>query len=240
MRWQLVPSPVRRAAMALPAIAALLMLIPNFSTSPGEGLLASAEGALKKRASIELEDDFRSGLSRWQGGKDWTRGWQYDPAGFLRPGRHLALLTESLPLSTYRVEFLAQIEQKAITWVVRAKDLENYYCYKILITKPGPLPTAAIVRYAVVGGRPAVRAQLPLPLNIRSDTMYQVGMDVRGGQLTTYVNGQLVDTWTDQTLASGGVGFFSERGEMARLRWVRLTDRDDIVGKVCSYLSSTK
>lgn len=240
LKWQVIPGPVRKAAMALPAIAALLLLVPDFSSRTGAGLLASAEGALKQRAAVELEDDFRSGLSRWQGGKDWARGWQYDPAGFLRPGRSLSLLRDSLPLSTYRMEFLAQIEQKAVTWVIRAKDIENYYCYKIVITKPGPLPSAAIVRYTVLNGRASGRTQLPLPLNIRNDTMYEVSTHVRGPEFTTYVNGQLVDTWSDTALAAGGVGFFCDRGEAARLRWVRLTDRDDIVGKVCSYLSRTK
>jgi hypothetical protein len=236
IRWKRLPGLARKTVLAVSALAVLVLVIPRFE-APDASPVASLQAAVSKRASLEIEDDFRAGLSRWKGGRDWARDWQYDLAGFLRPGRQLALLTESLPLSDYRLEFLAQIEHKAITWVFRAADLKNYYCYKIVILKPGPLPTAGIVRYAVVDGRQSDRTQLPLPLNIRNDTIYQVRTDVRGNQFTTYVNGQLMDTWTHTRFPTGGVGFLCERGESVRLRWVRLTDRDDVIGKLCSYVS---
>jgi hypothetical protein len=46
----------------------------------------------------------------------------------------------------------------------------------------------------------------------------------------------MVDTWTDNRLRSGGVGFFTDRGEEAALRWVTVSDRDNFVGRVLSYL----
>jgi hypothetical protein len=53
----------------------------------------------------------------------------------------------------------------------------------------------------------------------------------------TSIEGQEVDRWTDDTLASGGVGFFSEPGEQARLYWMRLAVHDDWLGRICAYLS---
>ncbi len=237
VRWNQMPDTARKSTMALPIIALLALIFPRFAAQSEGGTLATVQAAVRSRAAIDLNDDFRAGLSRWDGKPGWALGWRYDAAGFLRPGRELALLRDSIPLKDYHLEFLGQIEKKALNWVVRASNRNTYYGYKLLITKPGPLPAVAIVRYAMVDGREVARTQLPLPLNVRSDTMYQVRTDVRGSQFTTYVNGQLVDTWSDQRLASGGVGFFSERAEVARLRWVRLTDRDDAVGKMCSYLS---
>jgi hypothetical protein len=46
-----------------------------------------------------------------------------------------------------------------------------------------------------------------------------------------------VDRWTDDTLESGGVGFFSEPGERARLYWMKLAANDDLLGRICAYLS---
>jgi len=240
-RWRNARPPVRRLVLVAPLAALAAISIPWLVQSlPGKGLLDRAQATVRARATIELEDDFRNGLSRWNGGEDGMKGWEYDPAGFLRPGRRLALFRDSLALVDYRLEFLGQIEQKGLNWVFRASDGNNYYRSGIVIVKPGPLPVAAITRCAVVDGREVARAQLPLPLTIRTDMMSRVTVEVRGSQFTTFVNGQLVDTWNDTRLSAGGVGFFCENGGKARLRWVRIVDRDDWLGKLCSYVSSGK
>ena len=33
----------------------------------------------------------------------------------------------------------------------------------------------------------------------------------------------------------GGVGFFSDSGEMANLYWMKVAQQDDFVGRVCAY-----
>jgi hypothetical protein len=53
------------------------------------------------------------------------------------------------------------------------------------------------------------------------------------------VEGQEVDSWTDDVLPSGGVGFFSEAGEKARLYWMKVYKNDDWLGRVCAYLSGS-
>jgi hypothetical protein len=47
-----------------------------------------------------------------------------------------------------------------------------------------------------------------------------------------------VDSWTDDVLKVGGVGFFSEAGESARLYWMRVSKNEDWLGRICAYLSS--
>ena len=47
-----------------------------------------------------------------------------------------------------------------------------------------------------------------------------------------------MDSWTDDALKVGGIGFFSEAGESARLYWMRVTKNQDWLGRVCAYLSS--
>jgi hypothetical protein len=46
-----------------------------------------------------------------------------------------------------------------------------------------------------------------------------------------------VDSWTDDSLRVGGVGFFSDAGESAHLYWMKITKNQDWLGRVCAYLS---
>jgi len=48
-----------------------------------------------------------------------------------------------------------------------------------------------------------------------------------------------VDSWTDDTLRKGGVGFFAETGERARIYWMKIFKNDDFLGRVCAYLSGS-
>jgi hypothetical protein len=42
-------------------------------------------------------------------------------------------------------------------------------------------------------------------------------MDVRGARFTVYLQGQQVDSWTDNRLARGGFGFLNEGDERGRI-----------------------
>ncbi|MDX1979869.1 MAG: hypothetical protein SFV51_06355 [Bryobacteraceae bacterium] len=201
------------------------------------GFLATVRAAILKRAAISLADDFRSGLGDWQGSGQWSRQWSYDAAGFLNTGPSVVLYTPSLKLTDYRVDFLGQIERRSLGWVIRAKDHRNYHAGKITLTKSGPLPRAIVEHYVVVNGRPDRHQSRPLPLEIRSDTLYRVRMDVEGEDFTLSVQGQIVDHWSDNRHPSGGVGFFSDRGEQSRLRWVEVTHQADTIGKLCAFLA---
>ena len=46
----------------------------------------------------------------------------------------------------------------------------------------------------------------------------------------------MMDSWSDERLRAGGVGFFSDGGEIASLRYVQVTDKDTVVGRLLSYL----
>jgi hypothetical protein len=137
-----------------------------------------------------------------------------------------------------RLEFLAQIERKAIGWVYRAADTRNYYAMKLVASKPGPSAVYSIVRYAVIEGHQKSRIQLPLPITASSKTMFRIRQEIRDTQFSTYLDGRLVDTWSDTTLARGGVGFFADPGEASYIRWVEVTHNDDSLGRLCSYLTS--
>ena len=193
--------------------------------------------AIAKRAAVELGDTFHAGMESWTAPtKSWAPGWSRHPDGYVHPGQ-LALYRPSTVYSNYRLEFFAQIESKSMSWVVRASNLQNYYAMKFTVVAPGLRPVIAIVHYPVVGGKKGTRVEVPLSVMVHNDTAYHVAVEVAGNRVITSIEGQEVDRWTDDTLASGGVGFFSEPGERARLYWMKVAANDDFLGWICAYLS---
>ncbi len=255
-RWSEAPNDLRWIAMAVPLVIGLIWFANSPSAQSGaKGRIASfvpnvggllntsfktdsmdgIKQNIQRRAAVELSDDFRQGLGEWSGVGDWSRGWTYDPAGFIRP-RQLALYTPSLSLEDYRFEFLGAIEKKSLSWVFRAADVMNYYAARLEVTRGGPLPIVELVRYAVINGKADPRKSIPLPMQGRLDTIYRVRVDVLGNDFVTTVQGQVVDVFSDDRLPRGGVGFFSNTGEDARLRWIEVSHQYDMLGRLCAYL----
>ncbi len=198
--------------------------------------LTAVKSALQSRAGLEYLDDFRAGLDNWEGQNDLTRSWSYDQAGFVKPGP-LAIYRPSMGMSDYQFEFLGQIDHHAIGWVFRAQDLNNYYVAKLVMLKSGPLPTVGLERYPVIRGKAGRHVQVTLPLNVHQDTVYRVRMEVRGADYALYVQDQLVHFWSDPRILSGGVGFFSGRGEQSRIRWMQVSHQYDAIGRLCAYFA---
>lgn len=198
--------------------------------------VANLDQSVSKRAAVAFADDFRMGLDAWESRANLTRTWSYDAAGFVRPGP-LAVFRPSVDLTDYRFEFLGEIDRKALSWAFRAKDLNNYYAMKFVVVKPGPLPLIHMVHYAVINGKEGRHIDKPLPLTARADMLYRIQVNVQGSDFTVMAQGQIVDFWSDGRIERGGVGFFCNRGERARLRWVEVSHQYDTLGRLCAYLA---
>ena len=123
-------------------------------------------------------------------------------------------------------------------FVFRAPDTDNYQAVKLVVVKPGAVPTLAMVRYTVINGKAGPKVQTPLPIEgPRRDTIYKLLVDVQGDNFTVSVNGQLVNGWSDTRLKSGGIGFFADKGESARVRSLHVIDHQDFLGWLCSQVS---
>ena len=96
-----------------------------------------------------------------------------------------------------------------------------------------------MVHYAVVGGKRGRRTETPLNVMMHNREAFHVSVDVQGNRVVTSVDGQEVDSWTDDLIKSGGIGFFSEVGESARVYWMKVTKNQDWLGRVCAYLSGS-
>jgi hypothetical protein len=62
-----------------------------------------------------------------------------------------------------------------------------------------------------------------------------VKVAIKGDRFITTVNGQVVDSWTDSRHRRGGVGFFSEPGEKAVLRWVAVSEPKSMLQRLMSF-----
>ena len=233
--WRSVPGFARGLAVAIPLVAPAIFYAPTIS-APHLSIDQDTMTAIQARAMIDLREDFQSGLGAWSGAKGWENTWQMDSPGAAQPGR-MALYRPMTRLTDYRLELQGQIQSKALGFVFRATDMNNYYAIKIAIRKPGPLPSVYLVRYAVIEGRPGPKTETLLPMYLRSDTLYDVLVTVRGENFTITVNDQLVDNWSDGRLKSGGVGLFAEKGEISQVRSVHVTENDDFLGRICSQVS---
>ncbi len=234
--WRNTPAYLRFATASFCVLMMLWVASPRRVGAVVEGHWANVRKSIQDRATIELVDNFEGGsLGGWAGSGNWLKSWTFDDSGFIRPGK-LAIYSPSVEMQDYKVEFLAQIDRKAVSWAYRAADGMNYYAAKLTVVKAGPAPQMALVRYPVVNGVEGERTEVPIRMLMHNNTPYRVQVAVRGRDFSTSIEGQLIDHWRDDRLEKGGVGFYSETGERARLYWVKLSHQDDFVGRLCSYM----
>lgn len=206
----------------------------------------SISEVVRSRAPITLHQDFTPSVSSWSG---WTSAalpriddprrdrMVDDPRWAAATAPVLRIWKRSTALQNYQMEFSGEIERKSLSWAFRATDEKNYYATKILITKPGPAPNAGLVRYAMVDGHEWDRVQLPLPLTLERGNHYRVRVSVQDDHFITYLNGQVISSWSDRRLLRGGVGFFEDVDDPQKVAWVNLSERDSLLGRMLAHFS---
>jgi len=204
--------------------------------APG-GPIAALRRAIQSRAAVEFTDTFRRVESWGASAMTMPAGWSRHPDGYVRAGQ-LALYRPAQSFTDYSFEFFGEIERKSMSWAVRASDTQNYYAMKMTVIEPGLRPVVAVVHYAVVGGKKGQRVETPLSIMMHNHEPYHIAVNVKGNRVITSIEGQEVDSFTDDALKVGGIGFFAEAGESAKLYWMRVSKNQDWLGRVCSYLSS--
>jgi hypothetical protein len=223
------------ALLAVAAIAGAVVLTPSRRTKPD--VWDSLRERVSKRAQVDLFDDFSTGLDAWENGENLASTWSYDKNGFVNPGA-LSLLGTSLHLTNYDLDALVQIETKGVGLVFRATSPRDYQAARLIIEGSGPMPSLAVERYTVLGGKVSRPVRVRYPERFQSDTLYRVHLEVRGDAFSLYIQGNLVAYWSDARLPSGGVGLFCSRGEHARVAWIHVSHNTDSLGRMCSLLAS--
>jgi hypothetical protein len=201
-----------------------------------KGPVGWVKQTIARRAALKIADNFHD-MENWDSAtKTRPDGWSRHADGYMNTGA-LALFRPTLKFNDYRMEFFGQIETKSIGWTVRATDSRNYHAMKLTVVEAGIRPFVALVHFDVVNGKSGHRTQTPLNIMVHNDRPIQFAVDVRGNRFVTSIDGEEVDSFIDNTLVAGGVGFFSEAGERARLYWMRVSRNDDWLGHVCAMLA---
>jgi hypothetical protein len=191
-----------------------------------------------RRATSYLAENFDNGMAAWGvQSKAWAPGWARSPDGYVRPGQ-LALFQPSLDYADYRMDFFGQIESNGMSWVVRGKDTQNYYAMKVNLLRAGLRPLLSMAHYPVVQGRRGHVVQVPLSVMIHNGMPYHVSVEVSGSHYTAFIEGEEVDSWSDDTLLAGGVGFFADSGDRARIYWLKVSRNDDWFGRLCGQIAT--
>jgi hypothetical protein len=114
-------------------------------------------------------------------------------------------------------------------WYFRAQNLSNTYAW-IIGNYPYPgNGGGSLTKVRYVNGQISWIQTVKLPFPIVAGQQYAVKTSLRGSTISTYVNGQMVDTTTDSTFGSGRVGLREDTGESARFSNVRVTAPDGTV-----------
>jgi hypothetical protein len=248
------------AFLALAALVIAMVMLPKSggggaavggarsasSPVPEQGLFSrtsdSISSFVRDRAPVTLHHDFRAGMTDWVNVAlngttkvDDPHDWKTPtPSSLVVPGS-LRLWSRSIPLRNYQMDFSAQIERKSFSWAFRASNPANYYAAKIEITRPGPQPNADLIHYAMIDGHVHDRVQLPLPLTLEKGSEYVVRVSVQDDRFVTFLNGQVISSWSDKRLTRGGVGFFSDTDDQQLVSWVNLSARDSVMGRMLAH-----
>ncbi len=223
------------ALLGVAAIAGAVVLTPSRHSKPDAW--AKLKEEIANRAQVDLFDDFSTGLDSWQSGQNLASSWSYDKNGFVNPGA-LSLFEPSMRLTNYDLDALVQIEAKGIGLAFRATGPRTYQAVRVLVEGKGPMPALVVERYEVAGGHASRPVRVRYPSRFQVDTLYRLHLQVRGDAFSLYVQGELVDYWSDNRLRAGGVGLFCGPGERARVAWIRVSHNTDSMGRMCSLLAS--
>ena len=218
--------------LALTAIAGAVVLKPSRHKPDAWDTFKKD---IAKRAQLDIFDDFQSGLDAWESIENLST-WSYDNGGLAIPGK-VAVLTPSLRLTDYDVDSVAQVVSKGLGLVFRASGMRTLSGGQTHRRGKGPMPPLVVERYAVIEGRESARVRVKCPGTFQKDTLYHIHLQVRGDSYTLFIEGQLIDSWSDGRTKSGGVGFFCAKGDRARLAWVRVSHNADAEGRLCAFLS---
>jgi hypothetical protein len=198
---------------------------------------------VRSQAPVTLHHEFRSGFADWvtvssralasPDDRDWI--------GAARPSLShpvsLRLWEPSSSLQNYQMEFQGQMSGRSLSWAFRAANGNNYYATKLVIAKPGAGHNAGLVRYAVIDGHESGAVRLPLPLSLQHGVDYRVRMTVQDDHFVTYLNGQVISSWSDTLLKRGGVGFFEDQNDPQDVAWVSVSERDSFMGRMLAHFS---
>jgi hypothetical protein len=141
-----------------------------------------------------------------------TPGWERVPLVGSRLGKQVLLFHVPKAASDYRIEFDWTPDSKGVGWVYRASDPRNYNAVRVSLSRAGTAPVLIVERSSVLAAAESERSRVPVPWTKDDSTLrVRIRMDALGPAVSLYVQGKLVDHWTERRLAAGDLGFFEDQ-----------------------------
>ncbi len=233
-------------------VAALMLPGPTTSYPPAVSLDSGMKPGILERAGTAVADVIRSSApvtlhqDLHSGFGDWATLALHDTVDDPRKSLSapdvsklgsLRLWTKSVDLQNYQMEFQGQVEKRSLSWAFRASDQNNYYATKLVITKPGPSPNASLLRFVMMNGHEFDPITEAIPVTLEKGKNYRVRVSVEDDRFLTYLDGQVIGSWTDKRLHRGGVGFFVDDQDPQQVAWVSVSERDSFLGRMLAHFS---
>jgi hypothetical protein len=185
------------------------------SEPPNSPVPVSAPVLVPPSEVVRYEEHFDGGWDNWVGG---VADWKVDVAGVRTGG--LALYVPTLDLCDYDLEFLARIDSRSVNWVVRAAGSESHLHCTITAVEGGQLEFSHAV---VQGGVAEATVVSATRATGKPRATFTVRMSASGPIFSITIDGKTIDSWVDDRLATGGIGFVGAPDDRARLYWVRVS-----------------
>jgi hypothetical protein len=135
--------------------------------------------------------------------------------------RKIVIYQPSLGATSSRLEFDWKVDSPPLTWIFRVKDRDNYYAMGIRRVRPGPSPSFAVEHYAIYQGAEGPRAARFLVF-AENPSVLQVRLEAAGQTFKLFLNDAAAETWNDQRLAAGGLGFLEQPGLPVEVQSVQM------------------
>jgi hypothetical protein len=226
------------AKLWLPQSAPETVAVGNDLTAPADAIRSRApvvanrfaewvEKKLPGERPLKVSWSVTSGLDEWTsslGSRAWQRAGSSISPGSLR------LWRPTLDRQDYDLTFSGIIQKKALSVAYRA-SADSYYATKLKLTRPGQISGASIARLVVSGGKVIDEIELPLPVMLKTGHAYNIQVSATQDMFATYLDGNLVDEWHDSRFKKGGVGFYSDPGEIASVSDVSFRERKGMLSR---------
>lgn len=138
-----------------------------------------------------------------------------------KPERQIFIYPASMLLQDYRVDFEVPLRGNGSNWMFRVADPSNYYGMRLEPEREGAVLRWKIRKYVEIEGQQIVSETVRLPHTEETD-YWCITLEVQGSQFRTYVQGHLIDRWTDARFSRGGFGSYGGQGEPLPIRSVRV------------------
>ncbi|MDQ6758613.1 MAG: hypothetical protein M3Z32_01960 [Acidobacteriota bacterium] len=138
-----------------------------------------------------------------------------------KPERDIFIYPASMLMQDYRVDFEVPVDGKESNWMFRVADPKNYYGMRLEPERDGAVLRWNLHKYVEIEGQQILSQTVRLPHTDQTDS-WRITLEVQGSQFRTYVQGHLMDKWTDTRFSRGGFGSYGGRAEPLSIRSVRV------------------